>query len=275
MMKDSPLVPEKYADHPYLYNASRTGPRHQRGEMVTDLLDAATNVSAEQAISLAFNTQVWHAELWQERLKQAWSRTPESARSIAAAQVFNLVQGWNRRSDPDSEGALAYYAFKRGLDAANARATEPPASMVDESFIAGLSKAAEWLQATFGSLQVPFGKYFRVGREGGTRTWPVGGGSLGSGTNNVGMATPRAINFAQVGSEMVGRSGQTSTQIVILTNPPESYTVVPLGHSDDKSSGHWDDQAEKLFSKGQAAPTYFMKRDELIKHVTATKILRY
>jgi hypothetical protein len=88
------------------------------------------------------------------------------------------------------------------------------------------------------------------------------------------MATPRAISFDKVEKVLVGRSGQTSTQIVIMTDPPESYTVVPLGVSDHKESGHWDDQAEKLFSKSKATPTYFMKRSELLKHVTSTKTLK-
>ena len=73
---------------------------------------------------------------------------------------------------------------------------------------------------------------------------------------------------------MVGRSGQTSTQIVIMTDPPESYTLVPLGVSDHKDSGHWDDQAEKLFSKSKVTPTYFMNRVELLKHLTSTKVLK-
>jgi hypothetical protein len=72
---------------------------------------------------------------------------------------------------------------------------------------------------------------------------------------------------------MVGRGGQTMPTIVILTNPPESYQVIPLGESDHKESRHWDDQAEKLFSRSRAAPTYFMKRAELMKNVTSKKSL--
>ena len=133
-----------------------------------------------------------------------------------------------------------------------------------------LDKAAKWLNTNFGSLNVPYGKYFRVGREGGERTYPVGGGSVG----DAGMATVRAIGFSKVGKEMVGHSGQTSTQIIFMTDPPESYTIVPLGVSDHKASGHWDDQAEKLFSKSKATPTYFMNRKELLKHLTSTKVLK-
>ena len=163
---------------------------------------------------------------------------------------------------------MAYYAFKKGLGDA-AKLTEPPDSMTDAEAIAGLGKAAEWLKEQFGSLKTPYGSYFRVGRDGGERTWPVGGGTLGV----VGMATPRAVNYAPVGKVMVGRGGQTSTQIVVLTNPPKSYAIIPLGESDHKESGHWDDQAEKLFSQGKALRTYFMRPDELTKHVTTTKVL--
>jgi hypothetical protein len=73
---------------------------------------------------------------------------------------------------------------------------------------------------------------------------------------------------------MVGHTGQTSTQIVVLTNPPKSYAVIPLGESDHKASGHWDDQAEKLFSKSRAYPSYFLDKPELLKHLTTTKVLK-
>ena len=52
------------------------------------------------------------------------------------------------------------------------------------------------------------------------------------------------------------------------------FAVIPLGESDHKESGHWDDQAEKLFSKGHAAPTYFLDERGLLGHVTGTKVLR-
>jgi acyl-homoserine lactone acylase PvdQ len=237
---------------------------------MTDLLDAATNVTVDQAIALAFDTQVYHAHLWQARLKQAWSQAPDSARNGDAAELFSLIEKWNGRSGPDSEGALAYYAFKKGLGENLAREVDPPSSLKDEQLLGALNRAVEWLRTHFGSVRVSYGTYFRVGRDGGERTWPVGGGSL----RDTGMATARAISFHRRGQQMVGRGGQTSTQIVVLSDPPQSFTVVPLGVSDHRQSPHWDDQAEKLFSRGTAAPTYFLQRDELMKHVTAKKVLQ-
>ena len=270
MMKDSPMTPEKYARFPYLYNATRLAPRHQRGDMMTELLDSAHDVTVERATDIAFSPQIYHAQLWQERLKAAWTSAADADRPADATEVYGLIEKWNRRSDADSEGALAFYAFKKGLAEEITRSVEPPADLADKKILLALGKAAGWLKTNFGTLHVAYGKYFRVGREGGERTYPVGGGSV----SEAGMATPRAISFNKVGNEMVGRGGQTSTQIVIMSDPPESYTIVPLGVSDHKESGHWDDQAEKLFSKSKAAPTYFMNRQELLKHVTATKILK-
>jgi acyl-homoserine-lactone acylase len=259
MMKNSPLAPEDFAAHPYLYNDGRTPP-HQRAAMMVDLLDAAHDVTAEQAIGIAFSPQVWHAELWQEHIRKA-APDSEFAQDLAS---------WNRRSDADSRPALGFYLFKMSLDAAPRRAVEPPSDLTDDQIRAALAKAEAQLKSDF-APDATFGTFFRVGRQGGAHTWPVGGGSL----REAGMATPRAISFDKVGKEMVGHTGQTSTQIVILTKPPQSYMVIPLGESDHPDSPRFDDQAEKLFSKSQVKSTYFLNRKELEKHVSKREELEF
>lgn len=258
MMKNSPLVPEEYAAHPYLYNDGRTPP-HQRAAMVLDLLDAAHNVTEEDAIHIAFSPQVWHAELWQERIKKA-------APSMFAQALYR----WSRRSDYDSRSALGFYLFKKSLEGAAQRAVDPPADLTDAQIAAALDKAEVRLKHDF-PPDATFGSLFRVGRQGTGRSWPVSGGTLA----DAGMATPRAVSFDKSGEQMLGRSGQTSTQIVILTKPPKSYMVIPLGESDHPDSPHYDDQAQKLFSQSRAKSTYFMDRKELEKHVTARENLEF
>jgi len=259
MMKDSPLTPEKWAERPYLYNDSRR-PAHQRAAMMVDLLDAAHNVTPEQMIRIAFSPQVWHAGLWQERIR----------RTAPQSEFARLLAEWDGRSDAASRGALGFYLFKTALGPQTGRAVDPPPNLSDDQIRAALDKAEQRLHGDFGPDAV-FGTRFRVGRQGADRTWPVSGGSL----TEAGMATPRAISFDPVGRQMVGRSGQTSTQIVILTKPPRSYMVLPLGESDHPELGHFDDQAEKLFSKSQAKPTYFADRKELEKHVTKRENLTF
>jgi penicillin amidase len=270
MNRDQPRH-EQFSEHPHIYNESPSEDTHQRAEMVTDLLDAADKVTVEQAIDIAFSTSVWHAERWQSRIKEAWQSASAADKAGDAQELMALVQDWDRHSAPDSKGALAYYAFKKSLGGDLAKHAEPPKNLSDEQVLEAVRKGAAWLRTHFGEVAVPFGSYFRVGRRGGAHTWPVGGGSL----RDEGMATPRAISFAPTpdGKGMIGHSGQSSTQVVVLSDPPESYAVIPLGESDHKQSGHWDDQAEKLFSQGKVARTYFLRPDELMKHVTSKKVL--
>ena len=258
MMKDSPLAPEKWSEHPYLYNDSRRTP-FQRPGMVLDLLDATKDATLEQAIAIALSPQVWHAELWQDRIRKA-ARKSEFGKMLAT---------WDRRSDADSRAALGFYLFKTALGT-DGRAADPPDTLSDDTVRDALSKAEQRLKTEF-ALDATFGTLFRVGRKGGSRTWPVSGGTL----NEAAMATPRAIHFFKVGKEMVGVDGQSATQVVILTKPPQSYMAMPLGESDHPESGHWDDQAEKLFSKSKLKSTYFANRAELEKHVSRREELRF
>ena len=259
MMKDSPLTPDKYAAD--LYNPPNP-PVHQRSQMSVEDLAAATHVTAEQAIGIAFSPGVFHAELWQQRIAKA---------AKPGSKFASMLQAWDRRSEATSRAALGYYLFKTSFgNEAIGRAVDPPESLTDDQVRAALEKA-EWRLGAEFPVDATFGTLFRVGRKDGKRTYPVSGGTL----REAGMATPRAISFSKSGNEMVGHTGQTSTQIVILSKPPRSFMVIPLGESDDPKSLHWDDQAEKLFSKSTAKPTYFMRPGELKPHVKQRKHLEY
>ncbi|MBI3209623.1 MAG: penicillin acylase family protein [Candidatus Solibacter usitatus] len=254
MMRESPMTADKWAARPYLYNGTQAA--HQRAAMTLEQLDKARGVTAEQAIDLAFSPQVFHAELWQDRIRKV---DPGA----------KLLIEWNRRSDADSRGALAFYLFKMALGE-HSRAVEPPEALTDSQVRAALKKSEEQLRAEF-PADATFGTYFRVGRRGSERTFPVSGGTL----SQAGMATPRAVTFEKRGNLMVGTGGQTQTQIVVLSKPPKSWMILPLGESDDPKSPHFDDQAEKLFSKSRAKDTYFLNRKELEKHVTARRTLEF
>ena len=71
----------------------------------------------------------------------------------------------------------------------------------------------------------------------------------------------------------MGTGGQSATQIIELSSSPHSVSVLVPGESDRPESGHFDDQARELFSKGTAKPTYFGDRKELEKHLSGKKNL--
>ena len=269
MMFDSPMTPEKYRAHPYLFNGGL--PTHQRAQMMNELLAAADRVTLPQAIDIAFNPGVYRAERWQARIKEAWSRARDSARSGDAAEVFRQIDGWDRRATPTrpvpwrstpSSGTGQGSGFE-------GRAPRRPPGRADPRCDAPRRRlAAVELRLGRGPLWPVLPRGPRGGR-------PVLAGRRRN-AEGPGDGHAAAISFSPApdGKSMIGHGGQTSTQVIIMTDPPRSYAVIPLGESDHKESGHWDDQAEKLFSKAQAAPTYFLDEPGLLPHVTSTKVFR-
>jgi hypothetical protein len=223
--------------------------------MVLDLLDDAKKITAEQAIDIAFSPQVQRAEMWQERIRKAAAPSP----------YVKTILDWNRRSDADSPGALAFFLFKLSLSPAQ-RALVTPDGVSDGEILEALKRGEQEYQPG-----TTYGDVFRARRDEQSKDYPVAGGTVAM----AGMATPRAISFQRVGKQYLGRGGQTSTQIVVLSKPPRSWMVLPLGNSDRRDSGHWDDQLEKLFSKSQAKPTWFLQERELKKHVQRTLELEW
>lgn len=270
MMKDSPMKLEDYP--PPLYGVP-LWPLHQRAAQVVEILHTDDSVTVEEAIDLALNMRVWNSDKWQARLAKALETAPDV--SAGAMALAGLIADWNNLSKPDSVGAVAYYYWKKSLPQTDEqkmtdRMGNPPQdSLTDAVLIAALEDGAKGILADHGKLEVAYGDKFRVGREGGQRSWPVGGGNPG-----FGMATPRAANFGPAENhQFLGRGGQTSVQVVQLTKPPKSWTLLPLGQSDHTDSGHWDDQAEELFGPGLMKPTYFMDEEGLREHTESVTVL--
>ncbi len=69
-----------------------------------------------------------------------------------------------------------------------------------------------------------------------------------------------------------GRSGQTSTQIVVMTKPIQSWWYLPVDQSDRQDSPHYRDLAEKAFSERQLQPTWWLPED-LVDHIESRTVL--
>ena len=299
MLVDSPLVPERYPA--YLYNQPALY-THQRGAVAVSLLEAKREAggkwSEEEIVELALNRSVYQYEGWVEELKRAEAAFPGKPSSDRPEVVRRILE-WDGVAEPDSQGALAYLHWRealRGLvgnERMNDMASrvddylelfretpEPPGLRRDElpDLIIAIEAAAIALRAGPGGFDAAFGDVFRVGRQDSNDevSWPVGGGSLGA----AGMATMRAVGFSppRADGRRWGNRGQTSTEVVILSNPIRSYTQPPIGQSDRPDSPHYRDQAEKLFSPGAMKPSWFA-RDELLadggKNVVAEMRLVY
>ncbi len=287
MMVGSPLTPDKWKDYLFYEAPART---HQRAASAVRLLDSATSVTPAQARAIALDTYCYQYDRWVDALKEADAKFGDTYRGSPDYQAgLREIAAWNGRSDPDSRGALKYYYWRRACKtsvssyqllsgrladymAALGKPRRDPAAPTDEELkgmLLGLAGGMKALRDDFGTLDVVFGQVFRVGRD--EKSWPVGGGSL----IEEGMATVRAVGFGQPRPDHTrwGGSGQTSTQVVILTKPVQSWTQPPIGQSDHPESPFYRDQAEKLFSKGEMKPTWYQKA-EMLKHVYSRTELR-
>jgi acyl-homoserine-lactone acylase len=276
MTRGKLIDPEAWKDRADLFNGYWSmqhhddNPLHQRAAMIVELLAANSQLTTDEAIAIAVSPAVYGADVWQKLLKTAWESADARLKADKhVAELYSLIEKWNRRCDAESTEALAFLFWKEQFPpivTAYDKAGFPPPKEVDHKMIlAALTKGTEKMLAAFGRLDVRYGDVYRVGRAGTGRDWPVSGGSVD------GMATPRSISFDSIRDKknphLVGHGGQASTQIVLLTNPPKSWSILPLGESDDPKSPHYDDQAQKLFSPSRMKPTYFLDKAELLKHL--------
>jgi len=289
MMIDSPMTPEK--QKPYLFNEA-SGRTHQRAARAVQLLEADRAVTAEKAIAIALDEYCYQSDRWADALKKADAQAGQGYKEDSDYQAgLRDILSWDGFSRADSRGALKFYYWRRAAKTALG-ASYPPtvANLADymaalakpkprpqdlteadmKALVSALAEAMKTMSSNHGSLDAVYGDVFRVGR--GDNSWPAGGGSLGE----EGMATPRAIGFEAPRPDHTrwGQSGQTSTQVVILSKPIQSWTQPPIGQSDRPDSPHFRDQAEKLFSKHKVKPTWYRK-DELLKHVLTRVELKF
>jgi acyl-homoserine-lactone acylase len=299
MLVGSPLTPDRYPA--YLYNQPELY-NHQRSASAVALLEAkhgsGQRWSEEQIVELALDRSVYQFERWVAELERAEAANRSEASGDHAA-VVERIRRWNGRAEPDSPGALAYFRWREALRAAVGaermremaervddyleliREAEPRPGLREDELpllVAAVDDAVEALHAGPGGFDAVFGDLFRVGRLDADDdvSWPVGGGSLGA----EGMATLRSVGFSAPRPDGTrwGDRGQTSTEVVILSDPIRSYTQAPIGQSDRPDSPHYRDQAEKLFSPGRMRPAWFAREDLMAdggKNVASEQRLSY
>jgi len=287
MMKDCPFDLESMPDYLVTNTALRT---NQRGARAVQLLDADDSVTAEEAQAYALNVYPYGAERWLDVLRAAHAKFgDEGAGGAEYAAALKDLLSWDGGSRRDSTGALKYYYWRKqliqdhGRDEVSAAARRidqhlsalgkpaPPPALSDEELEAALASvcpAMDQITADHGSLDAVYGDVFRVGRD--AASWPCGGG----GDGYLGMSTLRSVGYERERDDHTrwGKSGQTSTQIVVLTKPIQSWTAVPIGQSDRPDSPHYRDQAEKLFSECRLKPTWWRPED-LADHIESRTTL--
>ena len=285
MMVDSPFSPDKTRS--YLYGSSG-GYTNQRGARAVQLLHADSFVTIAEALDYAVDVHPYGVERWLQVIKQADAKFGDVHRSNPdyAAGIKDL-RSWDCELRRDSTAALKYYYWRKqiiedhGAEAVSEAAgridsylaalgrTAPEIDLSDDELAAAadsLASAMAKLKSDHGSLHAVYGDTFRVGRD--AASWPLGGGS------GRGLTTLRNVNYGPERDDHTrwGSSGQTSTQVIVLSKPIRSWTYVPIGQSDRPGSTHYRDQAEKLFSIRKLKSTWWLAED-LAGHIESRTVL--
>lgn len=269
--RDCPIRASDYPE--YIYGA-RPGQDNSRGRRAVQLLQADDDLTTQEAIAIINDTHADAAEAWVRAIVKAAKRMPQ--RLPVVGEGVNILSQWNGHMDKDSAGATLFRAthefLPRRPDGRNIRREDVLAGKLDKTQEAALLDALEdamaYLRENFGRVDVPWGEIHHVARNG--REVPCGGGNGGTGS------TLRAVGADEIGKKLIGRHGQSCTQLVVFQKGRVlSWSVTPWGQSDDPASPHYFDQAEKLFSASKLKPTWFHKEDLVAGHVESRKVLTY
>jgi acyl-homoserine lactone acylase PvdQ len=298
MMEESPFslehtIPYIYADlreQEMFGYADRSGWTNSRGARIVELLKADRRITVEKAMAIANDIRPFSAPRWVEVLLEAdakFNSARPTNRDYAAG--IQELRSWNYELAADSRAALkyAYWRIQLFEDMGGVRMrnlaqrvdflreplgeTRKPLSLSDEELrqaASSFAKAMARLRSNFRTLEKTYGEVFRVGR--GDRSWPCEGGMW----DGRGLTTLRSVGYGAERPDHTrwAQSGQTSTGIVVLTKPIQSWTYVPLGQSDRPNSPHFRDQAEKAFSPRKMKSTWWTP-EELTGHIKSRTVI--
>ncbi len=295
MMVNSPLTPDKYPAYIYgdLGYGERGGWTNLRGARAVELLSKDDSVTVEEAIAYGLDVRPYGVENWIDILREAHESMGDVFADNKDYQAgMEDILAWNQELRRYETGALKYHYWRKQLEADHGEdvmtdvqervdqyykvvtgEAYKKVEISDEEAGAALQSFANAMAAMkkdFDSIDVTWGEFFRVGRD--DKSWPVGGG----GDGEFGTVTLRNVKYKGVDDDnlRMGRAGQTSTQIIHLTSPIQSWTAPPIGQSDRPDSSHYSDQAEKLFSKRLMKPSWWLPED-LAGHIESRTVLDY
>ena len=158
----------------------------------------------------------------------------------------------------------ALRSYKKSLQTLEVLSAELLA-VIRETWLQGLDE----MRSNLGDTVQPWGRVFRAGRD--DVTWPVGGG----GGDLLDLTTLRSMVYSQPNEhhERHGFAGQTSTQVVALSNPIQSWIYLPVGQPGRLESPHYRDQAGTVFSERTLSSNCWLPGD-LVGHIESRMVLQ-
>ncbi len=261
----SALNPDNYPR----YMAPR-GPMWFRPQHSARMLAEDEQISFEEMVEYKHST---HMELAERLLDELTSAARQQGGELAR-RAANVLDAWDGKAEADSRGAVLFAFWTQELDFEDNFFAIPwneekplvtPDGLADpRRAVAALEAAATKVEATYGTLDVPWGEVFRL--RSGDLDLPANGGS-----SSLGIF--RTLAFAP---EDDGRfqavSGDSYVAAIEFSNPVRAMVLTSYGNATQPNSPHRDDQL-KLFANKQLRPVW-RSRKEVEAHLVSRRVSR-
>lgn len=187
----------------------------------------------------------------------------DSSNSEKAKQAKQVLEKWDRKADTDSKGMLLFYNWARKFNVWNEENyseqwnfknphTTPDGIANPERAVQLLEEAALELETKLGSLEVPWGDYYRIRYNG--KNLPANGIDSSMGVFRVASPGGRDENHMYVGH------GDSWVGIIEFGDEVNAKVLLSYGNATQKDSPHNGDQLE-LFSKKELRDAWFTKEE--------------
>ena len=253
-------------DYP-AYMAPRE-PMNFRALRSARMLMEREKISFEEMISYKYSTRVEMADrVLDDLIALARQQGGDLARSSA-----DVLDKWDRQTEPDSRGAVLFASWVEAIDPEKVFATAwsvespmtTPKGIADpKSAIAALEAAAAKVKSTYGALDVPWGKVFRIQYAG--VDLPANGAEDPLGVfRNLWFVPNEDGGFQTIG-------GDSFVAAIEFSNPVKAMALTSYGNSTQPKSPHQADQLQ-LFADKKLRPVW-RSRSEIEAHLADRQVL--
>ena len=216
------------------------------------------SITFDELVDYKLSTRLEFAD----RILDDLFKAVDASDSEKAREAKVVLENWDRESNADSKGMLLFYSWARKFGVGRASnyteqwSMEKPNTTPDglanpEAAVKLLEEVAIGLETTFGSLDIPWGDYYRINYNG--KNLPGNGidGSMG------------VFRVAWPGSgdekNMYVGGGDSWVGVIEFDEQVKAKVLLSYGNATQKDSPHYGDQLE-LFSKKELRDAWFTQK---------------
>ncbi|MEH2349555.1 MAG: acylase [Nostoc sp.] len=194
-----------------------------------------------------------------------------AARKYGQEKAANVLESWDRQANADSRGAVLFAFWVQQMDwdktfskpwSENSPRTTPDGLADPESAVKTLQAVAAEVEKTYGALDVPWGKVFRL---------RLGDVDLPSNGGDGNMGIFRTLDFAPgENGQFQAVGGDSYVAAIEFSNPVRAMALTSYGNATQPGSPHISDQLQ-MFANKKLRPVW-RDRSDILAHLEVRKV---